>query len=441
MGPSRRDLLRLRTHHSFQKERRSHMGGKKWESRREWEDWRDWSSSDPRSWQLWPGAYHVSPKATAKAAALPARYDQIAVPESKQAVAATEQLSVLGTGQGELHRAVQKALTAAKKADIKLRKLQEERVRREAQWAAYSKSTKAKFLAQRQQFLKDLERIQSEMDAVTESGQEASANVKHLVDNGLPAAATQMDEESHWETLLAQEEEQQPAGFLQEAMRAVGANNPRGQEAAPSTGIVPPEVAARLLAATLGIPLEAALQSLVSGQPIGGPTGNPPQPVARAPGPPGIDQSAVPPPYVMSPSHPKVETQARQTTSTGGGGPSTSAQAALSAATRTSPMARKERVPVKGQTIQPVHTVQPRQLGDKLENKLEARRRVMTPFGGGSTIDQAVTAVLGPPGPQTAPEGHTAPIEAATAIHDPDSEVEMEEPGGKNQGPALDGMG
>ena len=122
---------------------------------------------------------------------------------------------LVSVGDGEMNREIQKSLTTAKKADIKLRKLQEEKAKRAAQWEAYAKSIKQKFIVQRKNFEKDLARIQDEITATLEAGQQASANLRRVVDQGVPTRMeTSEEDEAHWTGLMAPAPEEPPSAFF-----------------------------------------------------------------------------------------------------------------------------------------------------------------------------------------------------------------------------------
>eukprot|EP00439_Symbiodinium_sp_Y106_P068250 s9_g11.t1 len=222
-------------------------GRKKWsqQKQQEWEAWR--RSSDGWQRPSWTNAKTTKEE----------RYDSVKVPQAQASAGTSVSVDeVPGTGEGQLHREVQRALTSAKKADMKLRKLQEEKQRRGAQWEAYSKSLKQKYITQRKEYEQDLARIQADMEDALAAGKEASTEVRSLIENGLPRAAPMDETPTGWEELLAQSDDTQVSGFLKDAMAmAQAGRRVPAVEATSSSALMSREAAARLLAATmLGVP-------------------------------------------------------------------------------------------------------------------------------------------------------------------------------------------
>ncbi|CAE7884665.1 unnamed protein product [Symbiodinium microadriaticum] len=376
--PRQQDLSVLRSHHSY------HMGGggrrKQWSQ----QEWRDWQSSE--HWQLWRGAKQsASPKA--KANAIPLRYDSMPVeqPRVQTSLLPTGE-EYASTGDADLNREIQKSLTVAKKADVRLRKLQEEKARRAVQWEAYATDVRNKFLAQRKQFEQDRERLQTEMVATMETGQEASAHLRRVVDQGVPARMEVTEEDNAaWAALTTPSQEPAPSGFLREAMSAVHAarRSPPGLEATAPTagqGLVTQEAAAQLLAA------------VIANMPnVGAPTG-----MAA----PGGTHGPPPAPYVPSPSTRRPE--------------AAEAPSPTPTQSKASPPKREPRVrvPVKGAPLQPVHTGVG--LAGSLGAKLDMRRNAMAPFGNPDALAATLPFTL-----------NGQPTKIATDI-DTDDDVDLE---------------
>ena len=122
-------------------------------------------------------------------------------------------VSFPGTGQAavssDLMKAIQKALTGARKADQKVRKLTQDKATKEAQWRQYGKDMKETCEREHRKFLKDLERIDDDLENVLAQGYDAAELVKRLATQGLTALQRPAPmEEDHststcWEELLS----------------------------------------------------------------------------------------------------------------------------------------------------------------------------------------------------------------------------------------------
>ncbi|CAE7429102.1 CAPN15 [Symbiodinium sp. CCMP2456] len=190
--PRSRDVLLLNLHHS----RPAYpMGGgrkKQW-SQAEWQEWqqggRQGGQSGGRSSRLWSGAWASASPLARGAERGAERYDRMPVRPAQSSTAAPKTENAVTGADSELNRELQRSLTVAKKADIKIRKLQEEKERRAAQWDAFVLESRKKFLQQRKQYAQDIERINADMLAPTETGQDAcfaSYFIDLLCDDVLP---------------------------------------------------------------------------------------------------------------------------------------------------------------------------------------------------------------------------------------------------------------
>ena len=79
---------------------------------------------------------------------------------------------------GNYMKGLQKALSACRKADAKLRRLQELKDTREQQWSQYQKDLKTSFLAQKKQFQKDMDTLHLDLKKAMEASQTAVMNVQ-----------------------------------------------------------------------------------------------------------------------------------------------------------------------------------------------------------------------------------------------------------------------
>ncbi|OLQ02067.1 hypothetical protein AK812_SmicGene15139 [Symbiodinium microadriaticum] len=103
------------------------------------------SSGDANSsWNYWKGTW--SPRNAKNAEA---RYDQV---ERRQDPHTVTGLQDAGTGRTAFLQALQKAVSAAKKHDVKLRKINEERASRQKLWKQYAEDTKRTFAKQKREF-------------------------------------------------------------------------------------------------------------------------------------------------------------------------------------------------------------------------------------------------------------------------------------------------
>ena len=351
------------------------MGGKQW---RQWpktqggaSDRHNWAPDYSRQppWRLWHGAHSASPKNAARP-----HYDQVTVPgykgAGKHAYNDEEE-----TPDFQLRREVQKALSAARKADQKVRKLREERQLREAQWTQFQKEARAAFLAEKTRFQGAMERLEQDIQQTTAQGREASALIQTLVARGpaaLPARQPDPAEDEGWEELTKEEEPALEAGFLRDAMLAARHVPVPAGAPVPSDGrMVPPEVAAQVLQAVMASLLAFSASATAPMQAPAGPT-----PAPTGPEPPMTGPTAPAVPYNSSP-----KTTAPEVVSNAG--------TAATASPGTHP--RAKRTPVKGAPVRPVHTG----TGEaaKLADKLQAKRHAMRPFGVVSKSDETQVAI------------------------------------------------
>ena len=119
-------------------------------------------------------------------------------------------------------RAIQKALTTAKKQDGKVRKIKEMLAYRQQQWEVFSKKMKTNFLKQERQFHEDMDKLNAELTQAQAQGKEAAALMQRLA-----SGQTDMEEDepvlpdTAWETLL-NASAPDPDSYLEEALRAAG---------------------------------------------------------------------------------------------------------------------------------------------------------------------------------------------------------------------------
>ena len=128
--------------------------------------------------------------------------------------------------EGGLRRDLQRALTAAKKADQKARKIQETITTRREQWGLYEKQMKNAFNAQKKQFDQDIKRMEKDLEAAHSAGQQAIADftteVQELM-SGTRSAPQADASERAWDDLIGGPDmEVEPAGYYAEALALAG---------------------------------------------------------------------------------------------------------------------------------------------------------------------------------------------------------------------------
>ena len=201
-----------------------------------------------RPWHIWPGSWSASPKGRAVPKL---RYDQMQLPASlsKDTRGSGEEPA---SGNSDMMREIQRMVTMARRADGKVRRLQDAKAKREAQWVLFEKKSKADFLEQKRLFEAEIKRITDEIEEATKQGVNASVEAQDLAANGLKPKEppAEMEDSDPWSRLL-QEDVAQEHGFLGETLRAARQAS-SAAPSGPSDGrMAHPADAARLLAATL----------------------------------------------------------------------------------------------------------------------------------------------------------------------------------------------
>ena len=213
------------------------MGGKRQQQPQQWKDSRE---------QYWRGAWVISPRSQR---AQQPRYDQVQLdgPNHKGgwdhpwSTGAEDSLRA-----PTLAQAVQKELTAARKADSRLRRLTSEKEMRAKQWEKFKAEQKRNFVLQKQQFAEDIERLDAELQQASESGRAAADRMKSIVlqgaSHGAALAVTPTAEDQEWEAMMSAEEMVvEPAPFLQEALHAAQfAGHPLPVSGTPAGPVHPP---------------------------------------------------------------------------------------------------------------------------------------------------------------------------------------------------------
>ena len=275
----RREIALLEGHHSAPAYC-CQMGGKRWPKQDSawskgsgqdgWERWESYQQSPSRPWRLWPGA-KASPKSKD-------RYDAMAI-QTKPTKEEPPAPSI-----GDTFPGLQKALTSTHRADVKLRKLREEKERRALQWDAWAADQKTKFMRQRKMYEQDVARIEKELQETVEHGRMAAAQVHALVVHGAAPMAVEerQDYGPAWEALWNQvaapaaDPVCQPGGFLQEALEAVRTRGPAGPpldtRALPPPGLSAPSVDSdSVLRYALALKMQEAARTAAPAPPASGP--------------------------------------------------------------------------------------------------------------------------------------------------------------------------
>ncbi|OLQ14020.1 hypothetical protein AK812_SmicGene1973 [Symbiodinium microadriaticum] len=138
-------------------------------------------------WAYWKGTWSPRNKSTEL------RYDQV---ELRHQPALETEREDAGSGKTAYLTAIQKAVTVARKQDVRLRKINEEKTARQKLWQQYVEDTKRKFAKQKREFEADMQRLESERQTTLEQGQMAEAAWEALwkgVEEA-PSGATFLDE-------------------------------------------------------------------------------------------------------------------------------------------------------------------------------------------------------------------------------------------------------
>ena len=194
------------------------MGKQGWAKKgagRGWQQEHPWRSNNAgygSSWQLWRGAWSPAHREESL------RYDSISVDEQPNLAITSSDTS----GVSEFMRQVQRSLTTSQRCDTRIRKLQESKAKRQAQWQAYQLKMQADFIKQKKQFHNDMAKIEKDIVALTDQGQSAASHMQALVAGGTAAMEVEgptAEDMEDWQTLIHKAEEvPQGADFLRIAM-------------------------------------------------------------------------------------------------------------------------------------------------------------------------------------------------------------------------------
>ena len=189
-----------------------------------------------QSWSYWRGSWGSPSQGQGQAnkqLQMP-RYDQVQLQDDASwAQPAPNALGTAGppasADSGDLMRAIQKALTATRKVDQKMRKIGQDRDQKERQWRQFAAEMKATYEKEHRKYRADLQRLDQDLEMVLRQGQEAAETVKALASRGVHAVVEDAIpmEDSGWDSLIAGTENETEQGledgFLREALRAAEA--------------------------------------------------------------------------------------------------------------------------------------------------------------------------------------------------------------------------
>ena len=319
---------------------------------------------------------------------------------------------------------VQNQINYTRKTEARVRNLETARVKKEKMWNNYFDELKKAYVRELSRYQKAMTKIEQDLAAATATRDEARRALQQFDFRKLGEEDSQATEELalEWQALTQSWAREQDATNEQTAMYR---SHPPFPGIPPGMGLAPapmigmpngammtPDAAARLFLATI------AGQPMMSGQaPASAPADKPPSTKEERPDKPAEPEqghahacAGTAPPYVPSPSARTCDA------------PSPPVKP---------PQRPKQRLPVKGQPLHPVHTQVPATLADKLA----AKRNVMRSFGkaeeGAGAPTGTKEAVQGPMGP---PEQQDVEI----VMTDGDTD---DEPPPIPKGPSLDGLG
>ena len=217
--PTLRDLCSLRAHHgtaplqraSLAEQIRVRMGKK---GHRERTD-NQWYSSD--SWSYW-GAHKGKPQWDGQGAAAAPQpnasrfptYQQTKVTEDSSAPAVEEDVDQAGSDVAQTShftRDLQRVLTQCRKAEQRLRRLQDQRSTKDKQWQQYQRELKAAFLEQKKQYTRDSAVLDRDLEQALHACNQAVAAVQDMA-SGRAASSAPMQvvhtqaEEDAWDQLV-----------------------------------------------------------------------------------------------------------------------------------------------------------------------------------------------------------------------------------------------
>ena len=259
------------------------------------------TSSTSSTWSYWHGSWkHKKDNNSKDQPSFPV-YSQTPLPPSapfNEAIAVGD--DVEKETVGNYMKGLQKALTACRKADAKMRRIQELKDTRDQQWAQYQRDLKSSFLAQKKQFQRDMETLNQDLRKAMEVSQAAVQAVQNFAQGqavsdavmaAVPAEACREAEDA-WESLMRAEASQpsptpqSPDGMLAQALQeahdlacttqAMKAMQLQAGMSPPNRGIVTPK-----RGTTAGAPRSALRPAASFAQPCGQERTEPPSEMSQ----------------------------------------------------------------------------------------------------------------------------------------------------------------
>ncbi|CAE7818905.1 moaC [Symbiodinium sp. KB8] len=189
------------------------------------------------------------------------RYDSINVDEQPALAITSSDTS----GVSEFMRQVQRSLTTSQRCDTRIRKLQENKTKRQAQWQAYQLKMQSDFIKQKKQFHNDMAKIEQDILALNDQGQSAASHMQALVAGGTAAMEVEgptAEDMGEWQALIHRAEEvPQGADFLRIAMEGAAQLRRSGPPPPPAlaqvqTGLsmMPPRLMESMVGCPPGMP-------------------------------------------------------------------------------------------------------------------------------------------------------------------------------------------
>ncbi|OLP81663.1 hypothetical protein AK812_SmicGene37770 [Symbiodinium microadriaticum] len=321
---------------------------------------------------------------------------------------------------------VQSQINYTRKAEARVRNLEAARVKKENMWNKYFDELKKAYVRELSRYQKAMNKIDQDLAAATAARDEARRALQQFDFRKIGEEDSQATEELalEWHALTKSWAKEQEAASEQTAMHRPhlpfpGMTPGMGLAPAPMMGMpngamMTPDAAARLFLAT------------IAGQPM------------------MSDQASVPATAAMPPSSAEERTDKPAEPEQGhvpaGAGtappyvPSPSARTCDAPSPPVKPPQRsRQRLPIKGQPLHPVHTQVP--VPATLADKLAAKRSVMKPF---CKTEEGAVASAGPleARPDSAGPPEQQDIEVIMSGGDTD-----DEPPPIPKGPSLDGLG
>ena len=436
LQPRRKDLALLRRHHS-RPQYRTDMG-------------RGWGynkggghPSNSAYWQYWDGTWSSSQRRNPKGGNWKTGKTETNTPYFPAYDARSQDTTVPkgGKGHGEhqdswamdasepvedMVTLVQSQINYTRKAEARVRNLEAARVKKENMWNKYFDELKKAYVRELSRYQKAMNKIDQDLAAATAARDEARRALQQFDFRKIGEEDSQATEELalEWHALTKSWAKEQEAASEQTAMHRPhlpfpGMSPGMGLAPAPMMGMpngamMTPDAAARLFLAT------------IAGQPM------------------MSDQASVPATAAMPPSSAEERTDKPAEPEQGhvpaGAGtappyvPSPSARTCDAPSPPVKPPQRsRQRLPIKGQPLHPVHTQVP--VPATLADKLAAKRSVMKPF---CKTEEGAVASAGPleARPDSAGPPEQQDIEVIMSGGDTD-----DEPPPIPKGPSLDGLG